>query len=87
MNVVSDWKENVEIISKVTRAVRCADEKFKTTGGSSRHWVTECFLEFLEDEGLVIFDANNLMDLLKKMMRYNDDLERSIGDYRKNRLG
>lgn len=43
-----------EIIRRVTRATRAADEAFQKIGGSSRHWVRECFLPAIEEEGLVI---------------------------------
>jgi hypothetical protein len=37
---------------KLTKAVRKADQLFEDLGGSSRHWVSECFLPCLEEEGL-----------------------------------
>ncbi len=43
-----------QIIKRITRAVRAADEKFKRVGGSSRHWVIECLMPCLETEGLMI---------------------------------
>jgi hypothetical protein len=43
-----------ELVAKITRAVRVADEQFEESGGSSRHWVRECFLPCLEAEGLEI---------------------------------
>lgn len=43
-----------ELISKVVRAVRKADKDFDKVGGSSRHWVIECLLPCLEEEGLEI---------------------------------
>ena len=43
-----------ELVRKVTRAVRKADKHFDKVGGSSRHWVIECLLPCLEEEGLEI---------------------------------
>lgn len=43
-----------EIINSLTRAIRAADAHFGKVGGSSRHWVAECFLPALEDEGLEV---------------------------------
>ena len=43
-----------ELISKVTRAVREANAQFEVTGGSSRHWVRDCFLPALERHELSI---------------------------------
>lgn len=41
-------------IQAVTRAVRKADEEFERSGGSSRHWVIECFLPELANEDLKV---------------------------------
>ena len=46
-----------EIVQKVTKAVRLADISFEQVGGSSRHWVRDCFLPALEDEGLCIVEV------------------------------
>jgi hypothetical protein len=43
-----------KIINEVTAAVRASDDLFEKTGGTSRHWVRECFLPFLEERGLEI---------------------------------
>lgn len=45
---------NSELVALITKVVRMADDKFKSTVGSSRHWVKECFLPILEANGLVI---------------------------------
>lgn len=42
------------LLFEITRAVRQADKNFEESGGSSRHWVRECFLPCLELEGLEI---------------------------------
>jgi hypothetical protein len=46
-------------VRTITRAVRAADEAFETVGGSSRHWVRECLLPALEDEGLEVVVASD----------------------------
>lgn len=43
-----------EIIKLVTEAVQAADEHFEKVGGSSRHWVRDCFLPELKERGLEI---------------------------------
>lgn len=48
--------EDFLLIRRITKVVRLADKRFKTTGGSSRHWVIECFLPLLEQEGLKIIE-------------------------------
>jgi len=47
-----------ELVARVTKAVRLADEQFEKSGGSSRHWVRECFLDCLEEEGLEVRDVD-----------------------------
>ena len=42
----------------VTIIVREADQAFEKSGGSSRHWVRDCFLPLLEAAGLRVVDAN-----------------------------
>jgi hypothetical protein len=43
-----------DAVRDVTRVVRHADEAFERSGGSSRHWVRECFLPAMEGAGLRI---------------------------------
>ncbi|MEA3225072.1 MAG: hypothetical protein U9Q07_03915 [Planctomycetota bacterium] len=43
-----------QLVAGLTRAVRAADEAFERSGGSSRHWVYECFIPALEMERLVV---------------------------------
>jgi hypothetical protein len=45
-------EEDGKLVADITRVVRLADEDFQQTGGSSRHWVRECFLVRLRDAGL-----------------------------------
>jgi hypothetical protein len=48
---------NGTLIERLTRAVRLADSNFERVGGSSRHWVRDCFLPALESEGLDVVDT------------------------------
>lgn len=59
--MTTDWfaKEHHALVARITRAVREADQAFESSGGSSRHWVRECFLPCLEDEGLVLVVASS----------------------------
>jgi len=45
------------MLAKVTIAVQKADKAFETIGGSTRHWVRECFLPALEEAGLRIVES------------------------------
>lgn len=54
------YGETGEMIARITKAVRAADEEFKTVGGSTRHWVRECLLSCLQAEGLRIVDTKLL---------------------------
>jgi hypothetical protein len=49
-----------ELVRRVTRAVREADGAFEDVGGSSRHWVRECFFLALRSEELAIVVAAEL---------------------------
>lgn len=42
---------------QITAVVREADQLFQKVGGSSRHWVRDCFLPLLEKAGLSIVSA------------------------------
>jgi len=46
--------DEADLIRIVTKCVREADDFFEKSGGSSRHWVAECFLPLLDDCGLEI---------------------------------
>jgi len=41
-------------LASITAAVRAADKHFERVGGSSRHWVRDCFLPELERRGLFV---------------------------------
>jgi len=47
----------VDIVRRVTAIVRAADSAFMCSGGSSRHWVRDCFLPRIDDDGLSIVDV------------------------------
>lgn len=46
--------EETKITNIVTEAVRKADKIFRNVGGSTRHWVRDCFIPTLEESGLCI---------------------------------
>jgi hypothetical protein len=52
---VAPWEDH-DLVAGVTRAVRAADRQFEKEGGSSRHWVRDCFLPHLEATGLMVVD-------------------------------
>ena len=39
---------NPELVAKLTAAVREADRNFEQVGGSSKHWVKDCFIPSLK---------------------------------------
>ena len=49
--------ELTSLLADITRAVRTADLAFENVGGSSRHWVRDCLLPALEEEGLSVVKA------------------------------
>jgi len=49
--------EDTAIVNAITGIVRDADRTFERVGGSSRHWVRDCFLPMLNARGFVIVDA------------------------------
>lgn len=54
------------LVTTITRAVRRADDRFAKSGGSSRHWVRDCFLDELEAEGLTIIESAEITRRLKE---------------------
>ncbi len=46
-----DNDDDNEIVRAITAIVREADEVFQRVGGSSRHWVRDCFLPALSQHG------------------------------------
>jgi len=49
-----EQSEDAGIVAAVTAIVREADQLFERVGGSSRHWVRDCFLPLLNKEGFSI---------------------------------
>jgi hypothetical protein len=47
-------EEDTSIVARVTAVCRKADQQFETVGGSSRHWVRDCFLPLLNGAGLFV---------------------------------
>jgi hypothetical protein len=45
------------IVSRVTLAMRNADVRFDKVGGSTRHYVRDCFLPELEEAGLQLVEV------------------------------
>lgn len=43
--------EDADLVAEITGIVRASDEEFESVGGSTRHWVRECFLPRLEGAG------------------------------------
>ena len=77
-----ELRERTEILKAITRAVRKADEGFKTTGGSSRHWVCEQFLPCLEEGGLTIMPTAALKDAYREGVEdMRDAANRKIAKY------
>jgi hypothetical protein len=49
--MTTDQSEDPIIVAAITLIVREADEHFERVGGSSRHWVRDCFLPVLNRRG------------------------------------
>lgn len=64
-----------ELLKRITAAVRTADKNFERVGGSSRHWVRDCFLPELEQHDLRLVLVNrepsfiDLQDATKKALQ------------------
>lgn len=56
----------LELERRLTLAVREADQYFKHIGGSSRHWVRECFIPACAQAGVVL-DLENGERLIEEM--------------------
>ena len=52
---------DVEIMKRLTRAVRVADKRFMQTGGPTRRYVIECLAPCLEEEGLTVCPSDTDM--------------------------
>ena len=49
---------DVEMIRRITKIVRQADQRFMKVGGTTRHYVIECLIPCLEENGLTVHVAN-----------------------------
>jgi hypothetical protein len=47
----TDQSEDPIVVAAITAIVRAADQTFQRVGGSSRHWVRDCFLPELNRQG------------------------------------
>lgn len=59
-----------ELVAKITKVVRAADEEFKDVGGSTRHWVRDCLLPGLEEAGLQIVDTETIGAAVLKLVEW-----------------
>jgi len=50
-SIVPEQSEDSELVAAITAIVREADKTFERVGGSSRHWVRDCFLPCLNKAG------------------------------------
>ena len=64
------------LLDDITQAVREADEWFKKVGGSSRHWVDDCFMPMLKKQGLDIFKAQEVYDIEAAKAEADAEIER-----------
>ena len=65
---MNESEDNVKII---TKCVREADIIFHDVGGTTRHWVMDCFLPAIEKAGLCITKEN--------ILRERDELRAKLG--------
>ena len=65
--------KKLEEIEAITRAVRNADKQFEIIGGSSRHWVRECFIPALEEEGLLIISLFKVKEQDREIERLQEE--------------
>ena len=63
------------LLDEITSAVREADDWFKKIGGSSRHWVDDCFLPMLKKRGIDIFKAQEVYDCESRLATVEAELE------------
>jgi len=54
--------DDPNVVAAVTAIVREADLVFERVGGSSRHWVRDCFLPLLNQAGWVVTRAPGAVD-------------------------
>lgn len=53
-----DQSDDAALVTVLTAIVREADQAFQRSGGSSRHWVRDCFLPHLNASGVVVSIAS-----------------------------
>ena len=73
------------LLDEITSAVREADDWFKKIGGSSRHWVDDCFLPMLKKRGIDIFKAQEVYDCESRLAAAEaerDELQRHCESYK-----
>ncbi len=51
---IAEQSEDTTTVNAITAVVRDADQTFERVGGSSRHWVRDCFLPILNQAGYVV---------------------------------
>ena len=72
------------LVKEITVVVRQADSDFEKIGGSSKHWVRDCFLPLLEEAGLTVCRIGKLgayeNRLKKAIQQYNDPCAGTYGD-------
>ena len=76
---MSTLDDAVKRLRAITSAVREADIAFKHVGGSSRHWVNECFLPALEEKGLEIVDRARVAALTADLAARDERIARLVG--------
>ena len=64
------------LLDEITSAVREADDWFKKIGGSSRHWVDDCFLPMLKKRGIDIFKAQEVYDCESRLSAVEAERDR-----------
>ena len=66
------------LLDEITSAVREADDWFKKIGGSSRHWVDDCFLPMLKKRGIDIFKAQEVYDCESRLATVDVERDRLL---------
>lgn len=54
--------DDFDLVAAITRIVREADQVFERVGGSSRHWVRDCFLPLCNRAGLYVLSRHREAD-------------------------
>lgn len=72
---IDEQCEDDELVATVTEIVRKADQAFQSSGGSSRHWVRDCFLPTLNAEGF------RVVEQIEKCVHCGEDIKRIDGEW------